>query len=1260
MSSEALQLDPGTILAGRFEIEAHARSGGMGAVYRAIDRTTATPVAIKVMRNREGGTRFTREVELLAALDHPAIVRYVAHGEHDGDLFLAMEWLDGEDLAHRLAREPLPDADSHELVRVIAGALAAAHERGLVHRDVKPSNIFLVGGDPRAVKLLDFGIARSVDSASLLTHSGALVGTPLYMSAEQARGDKNVDVRTDVFSLGCVWFECLTGSRVRAGNENSALAQAILDDAPRASSRRADLDRRIDFLLARMLSRDRNVRPADGRALELELARLAAGGEPSIPDVIVGGERRLRTVVVVDLAGQETLSAVRSAEIERWAADANAHVDRLGESMLVASLPIGATPREQATLAARLALRVRDSAPSSRIALATARAASGLQPASELVLGAIDLFGTTSNIVVDAMTADLVGERFALERTPDHRVVLREEVAGGALLGRAAACVGREQELARLEGLLAECVAESRAAGTFVVAGPGGGKTRLCEELVARVGQRYPRLRIITASARVESAGAPFALLAPVVAQLVELRAGAPADVVRARLRAWAEQECDPAEVARVAGALGEILGVPREAIELDAALRDAQLMSDLVRDAWRRLVARETGRVATLLVLDDIQWSDAISLDLLALALRDCAAHPLAIVVAGRPEAAGSFPGLGSLAELPLQPLAARAAERLVREMLDQADGDVVQRIVDRAGGNPLYLEELIRATSMGAGDVFPATVLAAVQARLDAHGADHKRFLRAASVFGERFWLGAVELIAPGVAASVADDLIRAELVAQVAHSTLPGQRELRFRHALVREAAYALWPDDDLETAHRLAAQWLEAAGEQTALVLAEHYRKGHHDARAALWFRVAAEHALRVGDLAGAIAWCTNASEHLDAAHADDAAGAHVDLLRTEAHFLRGEVRAAEELSARVLARLPEASDDWLRAIALGLTAAGQQGANDRVRLAAERLLAMPASAAIASRAIEILARAITQLEIAGDRATVDRAWATIKRYETFGSMDVLARVWMARARASAQFIRGEFNDLDGELSIVVEGLESVGDLRNVAFARILRANAHLAVGEYAAAEQEARRATAAAERVGAGYFITWSHLALGKVFACRADLPRARIELGIVIEASAASPRVTAGAHMYLSFAAFEIEAYEVACAEAERALALKISPPARASALALRARAQLRRGELPAALAAADEAIGVVASLGSVEEFDILVRLAYAEALNAAGKLDEARAASTAARDLVLARANKLTDPVRRDSFLTQRSENVATLRLAQALASSG
>jgi hypothetical protein len=272
-----MAVHPGTLVTKRFLIEAVAAAGGMGTVYRARDLVTGRAAAVKVMRG--GGLadaeRFRREIRVLAGLSHPSIVGYVADGATpEGLPFLASEWIDGESLGQRLAREGLTLAESVQVASAAAAALAVAHRAGIVHRDVKPDNMLFVDGDLARLQMIDFGIARDAGEDARLTRTGALIGTPGYLSPEQARGDRAIDARSDIFSLGCVLYECLAGRSAFSGSNLVAVrTKVVFSEPPPLLDAPADLAR----LVTAMLSKDPDLRPRDGAAVA---AALGALGEP--------------------------------------------------------------------------------------------------------------------------------------------------------------------------------------------------------------------------------------------------------------------------------------------------------------------------------------------------------------------------------------------------------------------------------------------------------------------------------------------------------------------------------------------------------------------------------------------------------------------------------------------------------------------------------------------------------------------------------------------------------------------------------------------------------------------------------------------------------------------------------------------------------------------------------------------------------------------------------------------------------------------
>jgi eukaryotic-like serine/threonine-protein kinase len=273
-------------LLGRFRIDARIAEGGMGVVYRGFDLKIDRPIAIKVLRPDaiENAARFEREATILATIDHPGVLRYVAHGvAHEGSPFLVAEWIEGITLADHLARVGLTLAESVAVVRRVALALGAAHARGLVHRDVKPENVLLAGGDLAHPKVIDFGLVKHASGDQRLTETGMVVGTPGYMAPEQARGEREVDARTDVFALGCVLYECLTGLPAFAGrNAAAVMARIVLCESPALRDAQPDLPAALEPVVHRMLAKRPDDRPADANVVAAELDGIALPDGPRV------------------------------------------------------------------------------------------------------------------------------------------------------------------------------------------------------------------------------------------------------------------------------------------------------------------------------------------------------------------------------------------------------------------------------------------------------------------------------------------------------------------------------------------------------------------------------------------------------------------------------------------------------------------------------------------------------------------------------------------------------------------------------------------------------------------------------------------------------------------------------------------------------------------------------------------------------------------------------------------------------------------
>ena len=257
-----MTLVPGTKL-GPYEITSQLGSGGMGVVYRAHDSSLDRDIAIKVLPEQlaaepDALRRFQREAKAVAALNHPNVVTIHAVEESGGVHFISMELVDGRPLGELIAKGPLPVERFLDVMTPLADALVAAHARGITHRDLKPANVMVT--DDGRVKVLDFGLAKFVGTGgdleeTRLTQGGLIVGTFPYMSPEQVEG-KPVDHRSDIFSLGVVMYEAVTGRRPFLGDSGPALMSAILRDAPpSASNLRADLPASVARLIDRCLEK---------------------------------------------------------------------------------------------------------------------------------------------------------------------------------------------------------------------------------------------------------------------------------------------------------------------------------------------------------------------------------------------------------------------------------------------------------------------------------------------------------------------------------------------------------------------------------------------------------------------------------------------------------------------------------------------------------------------------------------------------------------------------------------------------------------------------------------------------------------------------------------------------------------------------------------------------------------------------------------------------------------------------------------------
>ncbi len=987
----------------------------MATVYRAYQPSMDRDVAVKVIHHRLAQEalqveRFQREARLIARLEHPHILPvYDFDGAHRPQ-YIVMRYLAGGTLKELLGARDLR-SQPQQLVALlvqVASALDYAHRQGIVHRDLKPSNV-MVDVEGNAF-LTDFGIARLLaDADEALGQEGAITGTPEYMAPEQASGDADQGPRVDLYALGVVVFELLTGRLPFAASSPLAMALCHLNDPP---PRATDLDPRLPRALDAVLEKALAKEPAGRFASASELVQAVASAlgvatPPAAPPLTPGlrppaaapartgtGARRtlsdhnrLLTVLCVNAAeyvemvdqseGAEAARLAQSSLRERAAAVLAGFAGQVlaqESSGILAVWGAEATAEDDAERAVRGALALRDAlggagAPGQeplplRMGIHTGLTLLTPLPAAPGAAAGLAASGATVSVAARlaerAAAAILIGHdtfrqvRGVFEVAPEEPIRIRGRggARGSDLLptyrvlaakprsfrarprgieGVETALVGRTSELAVLQSALAAAIEARQTRVVVLVAGAGLGKSRLRDELETWADLRPERIYLFRGRATPAARLSPFALLRDMLSFRFEILENDTPAVVRDKLESGVarllRQERPDQEMAHLIGHLaGFDLG---DSPHVRGLLGDPGQLAARARRLLSRLVEQAAAIQPLLVTLEDVHNADDASLDLLAELLEAHPDLPLAALLTTRPGLFERRPGWGSglphQQRVVLEPLDRADSCQLVEEILQKA-GEVPaalrDHLVERAEGNPLFMEELVKmliedraivkesehswrveATRLDHLPV-PPTLAGLLQARLDTLLYPERLTLERAAVVGRVFADAAVAALdaADDPALHVEDlatvlaRLVERGFLYRPVVAPRAGSVDHVFAQSMLRDLIYQSLLRSQRSAYHAALAEWLAQSprADEYQAQIAEHFERAGQGRAAASSLLKAGDRARGVCAFADARAMYLRALELVAAPAGTPAGGEQTAALECRLRLQHGEV------------------------------------------------------------------------------------------------------------------------------------------------------------------------------------------------------------------------------------------------------------------------------------------------------------------------------------------------------------------------------
>ena len=874
-----------------YEILERLGVGGMGVVYKARDTRLDRIVAFKVLSDHllsdaDAKERFLVEARAAAALDHPNICAIHEIGEtDDGRFYISMQYYAGETLRQRIDKGPIALPVALDIAAQISRGLVKAAEQEIIHRDIKPANIMITADG--TIKIVDFGLAKF--AGTLVTKTGVGIGTVAYMSPEQTRGEK-VDQRTDVWSIGVVLFEMLTGTRPYRGGSDQAVINAILNGKQDSLTKLLPaLPDGVVIVVEHAMQIDPQKRYADAAAFLGDIEQLL--NDPgcqvsfdSTPSLPAEGERRRVTVVACSIGGFEALfESLDSDEIEtsldtlREGFEAvvenyGGELHEFNEEQCVALFGVPITHEDDQLRAVRASLEIREdnsivpegvtlgfAVGSEQVAIRAIESGERRYRVGGKVVRdttRLATFAAAGEILIPPNLARVVEAfvstkgRDSVQLTPGH-----EAMAPLAVLGESSQShelqvtapnsitrfVGRTSEL----GALSQALSDTKSgAGRFitVIGDIGVGKSRLLLEFWESLKDDDVRSTV----GRCQERGSLTPLL-PFIDNVKDILgidegvADNAHDEVVQKIRTLSPQ------LENYVSLILQLLSIDSDEFSLPSYLEGEDLKTALGEALISVFTLGSAGRPLVIL-LEDWHWADEGSKAVLFRLREMVSANPLLVIVTSRPTPSAERAMPSSDLHLELSPLGGAPAAELLSATLHGAEvpADLTDHIAEKTGGNPFFIEELCR-TLLESGTIviknnkaqlakdidrllIPDTVQAVLKSRLDRLDPEAREVLRCAAVIGKEFGLELLSRVVPS-RSRIKGALTTLQSAGLLQQTGLVPEPTYRFKHALTLDVTYESLLDRQRKERHALVGSaieelFAEQADEHSA-ILAAHF-------------------------------------------------------------------------------------------------------------------------------------------------------------------------------------------------------------------------------------------------------------------------------------------------------------------------------------------------------------------------------------------------------------------------------------------------